>query len=93
MDRLKDVLAIDRVIIEGLPADMDGSGTYVSSSGATGNAFDSYLPRSGWLLDVLLPALEARRPGADRRRLINSSNTYCSVKILCLPVQQFLNRE
>jgi hypothetical protein len=43
---------VDAVILEGLPADMDGSGTFVNSSGTGGNAFDAYLPQDGWLVDV-----------------------------------------
>lgn len=43
---------VDAVILEALPADMDGSGTFVNSSGTGGNAFDAYLPQSGWLVDV-----------------------------------------
>ncbi len=43
---------IDSVTIELVPASMDGSGTYVNSSGTSGNAFDLFLPRSGFLLDV-----------------------------------------
>src|SRR6185295_12161699 len=37
---------IDSVVIEGLPSDMDGSGTWIDKTGAT-QAFDVYLPRSG----------------------------------------------
>jgi hypothetical protein len=43
---------IDEVVIEALPPDMDGSGTYVNSSGTSGNAFDVFLPRGGWLVTV-----------------------------------------
>jgi len=43
--------AIDAVVLEKVPADMDGSTTYVNSSG-TGTAFDLYLPREGWLVEV-----------------------------------------
>jgi hypothetical protein len=43
---------VDQGILEGLPSDMDGSGTFVNSSGTGGNAFDAYLPQSGWLVDV-----------------------------------------
>lgn len=43
---------IDAVIVDRLPASVDGSGTYVNSSGTGGNAFDVFLPRNGFLLDV-----------------------------------------
>lgn len=43
---------IDSVAIERLPSSVDGSGTYVNSSGTGGNAFDVFLPRSEFLLDV-----------------------------------------
>jgi hypothetical protein len=43
---------IDAVVLESLPADMDGSGTFVNSSGTGGNAFDVYLPQFGWLVEV-----------------------------------------
>jgi hypothetical protein len=42
---------IDSVVLEELPSDLDGSGTYVNSSG-TSTAFDLYLPRDGWLVKV-----------------------------------------
>ena len=43
---------IDRIVLEELPSDLDGSGTYVSSAGTSGQAFDAYLPRSGWQVVV-----------------------------------------
>ena len=42
---------IDAVVIEDLRSDMDGSTTYVNSSG-TSTAFDLYLPRDGWQIEV-----------------------------------------
>lgn len=42
---------VDAVVIEDLPASVDGSGTYDTSS-TSGIAFDSYLPRSDFLLRV-----------------------------------------
>jgi hypothetical protein len=42
----------DRAILEELPADVDGTGTFVNSGGTGGNAFDVFLPQSGWLVDV-----------------------------------------
>ena len=43
---------IDAVIVESIPSDMDGSGTFVNNAGTGGNAFDLYLPQDGWLVDV-----------------------------------------
>jgi hypothetical protein len=53
---------VDSVTIESIPSDMDGSGTYVAgvdtnpngTAGTAGSAtaFDLYLPRSGWLVEV-----------------------------------------
>jgi hypothetical protein len=43
---------VDAVVVESLPASVDGSGTYVSSAGTAGQAFDLYLPRDGWSIDV-----------------------------------------
>ncbi len=42
---------IDSVVIEELPAGMDGSTTYVNASGVN-TAFDAYLPRWGWKVVV-----------------------------------------
>ncbi len=38
--------------VDVLPQDMNGSGTYVNSGGTGGNAFDAYLPRSGFTIDL-----------------------------------------
>jgi hypothetical protein len=43
---------VDAAVLEGLPADMDGSGTFFDGSGNGGNAFDAYLPQAGWLVEV-----------------------------------------
>jgi hypothetical protein len=43
---------IDTVVIEDLPSTVDGSGTYVDSGGSGGNAFDAYLPQTGFKLKV-----------------------------------------
>jgi len=43
---------IDRVEIEALPDSVDGSGTYVDSSGTSGKAFDLLVLRGGWLVTV-----------------------------------------
>jgi hypothetical protein len=43
---------IEGILIEDLPGDVDGSGTYVNATGSGGNAFDLYLPRGGWLVRV-----------------------------------------
>ena len=39
-------------MLESVRSDMDGSGTFVNASGTSGNAFDLYLPRSGWKVVV-----------------------------------------
>ena len=43
---------IDSVVVEHLPSSVDGSGTYVNTAGVTGQAFDVFLPRNGWLLEL-----------------------------------------
>ncbi|MDH3590311.1 MAG: Ig-like domain-containing protein, partial [Planctomycetota bacterium] len=43
---------IDTVTIAHLPPDLDGSGTYVDTAGTSGQAFDAFLARGGWLVHV-----------------------------------------
>ncbi|MCE9635562.1 MAG: Ig-like domain-containing protein [Planctomycetes bacterium] len=43
---------IDTAVLASLPTSVDGSGTYVNTSGSGGNAFDAYLPTYGWPLAV-----------------------------------------
>jgi hypothetical protein len=43
---------IDFVTVAELPSSVDGSGTYVDTTGTGGNAFDAYLPTHGWSVVV-----------------------------------------
>lgn len=72
--------SVTAVVVESLPASVDGSGTYVRPNGTAGQAFDLYLPRSGWSLDVAFS--DAGGSGIDA----STFSARCSVAVGTTPV-------